>query len=138
MSARHQGRTQLCGDRAARTRLRDAEAQLAFAELASTDGTPEELKAATSCAVLAGIAAADAACCAALGQRSRAQDHHDAVSLLQTVPGGGSDAARQLGRLLGSKDDSQYSFQPISVPRHLATVRQARALVAFATRVVGP
>ena len=78
-------------------------AQLAFAELASADGTPEELKAATSCAVLAGIAAADAACCAALGQRSRAQDHHDAVSLLRTVPDGGPDAARQLGRLLGSR-----------------------------------
>jgi hypothetical protein len=138
MSPHRQSRTQLCGDRAARTRLRDAVAQLALAELATADGTPEELKAAASCAVLAGIAAADAACCATLGRRSRAQDHRDAVSLLQTVPGGGPNAARQLDRLLGSKDDSQYGFQPMSAPQRLAAVRRARALIAFATQVVNP
>jgi hypothetical protein len=128
----------LCGDHAARTRLHDAEAQLTLAQLVTADGTPQELKAAVSCAVLAGIAAADAACCAALGRRSRAQDHDDAISLLQTVPCGGPDAARQLGRLLGSKDDSQYSFGQMSAPQHIAAVRRARALIAFARQVVDP
>jgi hypothetical protein len=38
-----------------------------------------------SLAVLAGIAASDAACCARLGVRSRGEAHSDAVALLGTV-----------------------------------------------------
>jgi len=41
--------------------MRDARAQLELAEIATADSTPEEKKAAASCAVLAAIAAADSA-----------------------------------------------------------------------------
>jgi len=101
VSPRHASRTQDCGEDDARRRLRDARAQLDLAELASADSNAEEKKAAASCAVLAGIAAADAACCKSLGRRSRSQDHRDAVGLGRQVARGGSDAAKQLDRLLG-------------------------------------
>jgi len=40
---------------------------------------PESRSVAAALAVLAGIAASDAACCAALGRRSRGDDHRQAV-----------------------------------------------------------
>jgi hypothetical protein len=53
--------------------------------------------------VLAGIAAADAVCCSALGRRSRSQNHRDAVALVRQVFPAGPAAARHLERLLGLK-----------------------------------
>ena len=64
----------------------DAYAQIELAELATADSSAEEKKAAASCAVLAGIAASDAACCAALGQALREVspvNHGDAVALVR-------------------------------------------------------
>ena len=81
--------------------------------------------------MLAGIAAADAACCKALGRRSRSQDHRDAVALVRQVEPGGVEAAKQLERLLGLKDQAQYGFEDIGGQRLNAARRQARALVAF-------
>jgi hypothetical protein len=104
--------------------------------LATTTSSAAERKAATSCAVLAGIAAADAACCARLGRQSRSRDHRDAVSLLSAVPGGGAQASVQLGRLLAVKSSSQYGMDIVTPQKHLSAVRQARALIAFATQVV--
>jgi hypothetical protein len=132
MSRRAAGRTQVCGRSDAQSRLRDAQAHLDLAELGTATSSPAEQKAAASSAVLAGIAAADAACCSALGQRSRTQDHRDAVAVLRDVTPGGPDAARQLQRLLDIKDASQYGFGDVGGQRLLAAQRQARALVAFA------
>ncbi len=115
MSARR-GRVQTCDEGDARARLRDARAQLDLAEVSGT-ATPEERKAAASCAVLAGIAAADAACCRALGERSRSQDHRDAVLLVRRVSPGGPDAARALERLLAVKDVAQYGLGDMSRQR---------------------
>lgn len=134
MTPRRAGRTQSCDERAARSRLRDAYAQLELAELATSSA--EEKKAAASCAVLAGIAASDAACCAALGERSRSQDHRDAVALLRQVAPGGRDAAAQLERLLGLKDQAQYGFEDLAGQKLVAALRQARALVTFAESVL--
>jgi hypothetical protein len=67
VSPRQPSRVQPCGEDEARRRLRDARAQLDLAELAGGASSGEERKAAVSCAVLAGIASADAACCT--GQR---------------------------------------------------------------------
>jgi hypothetical protein len=131
-------RTKSCDRHAALARLSDALAQFQLAELAPPTSDAAERKAATSCAVLAGIAAADAACCAGLGRRSRSQDHRDAVSLLSMVPGGGAQASVHLGRLLSAKSTSQYSMEIVTAQKHSAAVRQARALIAFATRVVDP
>ena len=51
-------------------------------------------------AILAGIAASDAACCAKLKERPRGQSHADATRLLSTVVPHGADMARDLERLL--------------------------------------
>jgi hypothetical protein len=132
VSPRHATRTQDCTYSDARRRFADALAQLDLAELATAASSAEEKKAAASCAVLAGIAAADAACCKALGRRSRSQDHRDAAELVRRVNPGGADAARQLERLLALKDQAQYGFEDIGGQRLNAAGRQARALVAFA------
>jgi len=136
VSPRQRSRIQTCDEAAARGRLGDARAQLELAELAAGDSTPEQRNAAASCAVLAGIAAADAACCKALGQRSRSQNHRDALELVRQVTPGGADAAKQLERLLGLKDQAQYGFEGVGGRRALTALRQARALVAFAEGVL--
>jgi hypothetical protein len=51
-----------------------------------SDPTLEYAAVAASVAILAGIAAADAACCQALGRRSRSDNHHDAEILLAETP----------------------------------------------------
>jgi hypothetical protein len=136
VTPRRAGRTQSCDERDARSRLRDAYAQLELAELATATSSAEDKKAAASCAVLAGIAASDAACCAALRQRSRSQDHRDAGALLRQVAPGGVNAAAQLERLLGLKDQAQYGFEDLTGQKLAAALRQARALVAFAESVL--
>lgn len=87
-------------------RLRDAQAHLDLAEMAGPSSDAAERKAAVSSAVLAGIAAADAACCAALGERSRSPDHRDATRVVRDAVPGGAEAAKKLARLLDVKDAS--------------------------------
>jgi len=60
---------------------------------------------AAALAVLAGIAAADAACCAALGERSRGQAHQEAIALVRTVRPHGVQMGRDLERLIQKKDN---------------------------------
>lgn len=136
MTTRQPSRTQRCGREEARARLRDARAHLQVAELANPTSLPEEIKAAISSAVLAGIAAADAACCQALGERARGQDHREATSLVEQVAPKGPTAAKALERLLSLKDESQYGFTDLGGQRLLASLRQARALTAFAESVL--
>lgn len=136
MSPRNPSRTQDCTGNDARRRLADARAQLDLAELATATSSAEEMKAAASCAILAGIAAADAACCKSLGRRSRSHDHRDAVALVRQVEPGGAEAAKQLERLLGLKDQAQYGFEDIGGQRLTAAKRQAQALVAFAEQAL--
>jgi hypothetical protein len=64
------------------------------------------------------------------------QDHRDAAALVRRVVPGGVDAAKQLERLLGLKDQAQYGFEDIGGQRLNAARRQARALVAFAERAL--
>lgn len=97
---------------------------------------PESASVAASLGVLAGIAASDAACCATLGRRSRSQDHHDAEDLLGDVVPGGSEAAKQLRRLLNLKDTAQYGFIHIGGQDLRAVLRQARALTDFAEGIL--
>jgi hypothetical protein len=79
-------------------------------------------------AVLAGIAASDAACCARLLKRPRGQDHQEAVTLLATVEPYGAEMAKDLGRLLASKDESHYGAS-------LVDRAKARRLVGYASRL---
>jgi hypothetical protein len=116
--------------------LADAKAQLQLAELAGGRAPPAEIKAAVSSAVLAGIAACDAACCKSLGRTNRSQNHRDAVELLGQVAPGGADAAKQLERLLSLKDEAQYGFTELTGQKLQQAIRRAKALVAHAEDVM--
>jgi nitroreductase len=129
-------RTQDCGKPQAKTRLEDARQHLVYAELHGKDSKPSERKASVATAVLAAIAAADAACCHALGERSRSDDHRDAVNLLKQVAPGGAEAGNKLQRLLSLKDESQYGFGGMSRQKHEVAIRQAKALVEFAEQTL--
>ncbi|HYQ77541.1 MAG TPA: hypothetical protein VEP91_00340 [Solirubrobacterales bacterium] len=91
---------------------------------------------AASLAVLAGIAASDAACCKALQERSRSENHRDAEQLLAQIDPGGKDAARDLRELLNLKDKAQYGFPRMSVPEVRKVMRRAGKLVNFAAAVL--
>lgn len=134
MSPRQTGRTQTCDRSQARTRLSQARAFLEVAELVGTEqdeiATPDV---ASALAVLAGIAACDAACCATLGRRSRGQDHRQALELLTQVAPNGQTMARDLGRLLSLKDSAHYGLLHVSRLRAEAALRQAGRLVDAAT-----
>jgi hypothetical protein len=138
MTPRHPGRTQRCGRPQAATRLAHAQKFFDAAELIATDVSDDEANAsvAASLAVLAGIAACDAACCARLGRRSRSQDHHDAERLLAEIVPKGRDAAKDLRRLLDLKDAAQYGVIHVSATELRSALRRARALVLFAADTV--
>jgi hypothetical protein len=109
---------------------------LQLADLAGAGSTAAEIKAAVSCAVLAGIAASDAACCKAFGRTNRSQNHRDAVELLGQIAPGGPAAARHLERLLSLKDQSQYGFTELTEQKLQQAVRRAKALLAHAEEVM--
>jgi hypothetical protein len=129
--------TQACDRTAALSRLSQADAFLLAAELVvdddSDDATPSV---AASLAVLAGIAASDAACCARLGVRARGQAHAEAVELLGTVEPGGTDMAKDLQRLLNRKDDSQYGLTLVSSADAGRMVGWAKRLLRLARQAV--
>ncbi|MDQ2744659.1 MAG: hypothetical protein M3Z66_20520 [Chloroflexota bacterium] len=120
------GRTQPCSRADARTRLDHARKFLDVGQLVAD---PDQELEYTS-------AAADAACCHALGRRSRGPDHHDAVDLVGQVTPGGTEAARALRRVLDLKDQAHYGLFDVSGTDLRAATRQAEALVSFAGTVV--
>lgn len=132
--ARKSGRTQACGIPQARQRLTQARSYLDVAELAADTSDPdlEYSGVAASIAILAGIAAADAACCAALGQRSRSDNHQDAAALLVQITPGGKAAGAKMRQLIGLKDSAHYGFLAINAAQLKKTMRQAEQLVVFA------
>jgi hypothetical protein len=137
MTRRSIVRTQPCSAADARTRLEHARKFLEVAELAASESTDVEYASATAAlAVLAGIAASDAACCKALGRRSRAQDHRQAVELLEQITPGGSASANSLRRLLSLKDEAHYGLFDIGGQDVKAALRQASALVTFAEDIL--
>lgn len=138
MTPRPHGRTEACDRNAARVRLAHAGKFLEVAELVATEGddVPESRSVSAALAVLAGIAAADAACCALLGQRSRGPDHRQAVALVRQVSPGGDQAAAQLDRLLAVKDGAQYGIIHITAAELRAVLRQAHTLITFAAAAI--
>jgi hypothetical protein len=137
MSSRHPGRTQTCSDEDARNRLRHARKFAEVAELiASESEDADYASVAASLAVLAGIAASDAACCKALGMRARGQEHRQAAALLANVEPGGEHAATSLGRLLSLKDEAHYGLLDIGGSDLKAALRQASGLIEFAEAIV--
>lgn len=131
------GRTQPCDRAQARTRLENAQKSLEVAELAAVEQEiPASRSVAAALAVLAGIASADAACCAALGRRSRGEDHREAAALLRQIVPGGDRAATALIELLNLKDTAQYGLIPITGRELTVARRRAKALLEFAGDVL--
>jgi hypothetical protein len=93
---------------------------------------------AAALAVLAGIAASDAACCASLGERARGQDHKEAVKVLSGVHPGGKSMAADLNRLLAAKDTVHYGMKLTTRRTAETLIRAARRLCERAEKVVGP
>ncbi len=137
MSPRPSARTQACSATDAAARLRHASKFLEVAELVAGEGEDIEYSSpAAALAVLAGIAASDAACCKALGRRSRGQEHRAAVALLEKVQPGGKGAANSLNRLLNLKDEAHYGLFDVGGRNLKTAMRQASELVRFAERVL--
>ncbi|HWN73272.1 MAG TPA: hypothetical protein VNN15_05650 [Solirubrobacterales bacterium] len=137
MANRDTARTQSCSVAHARTRLEHARKFLEVADMTAGEaGDVEYSSTAAALAVLAGIAASDAACCAALGRRSRGQDHRQAAGLVEQVEPGGGQAAKALRRLLSLKDEAHYGLFDVSGQDLQAALRQAKALVEFAARAI--
>jgi hypothetical protein len=135
---RKKGRTQDCTSAQAHQRLAHAESFLEVADLtADEEGDPGigYGSVAASLAVLAGIAASDAACCHALGKRSRSPDHRDAEALLKQIAPGGPSAAGNLRKLLDLKDTAHYGLISVSRPELRRAMRQAKLLVDFAAEI---
>ncbi len=131
-------RTEDCGPTQARTRLEHAKKFHEVAELAATEGDDVDSarSVAAALAVLAGIAASDAACCARLSMRSRGQSHHQALDLLGDIAPDGGRAARHLKYLLDLKDGAHYGLIHISNKELTSALRHSRALVDYADQRV--
>ncbi|MFZ4720570.1 MAG: hypothetical protein ACOYMR_14160 [Ilumatobacteraceae bacterium] len=80
-------------------------------------------------AVLAGIAAADAICGAALGHRYSGSDHQAAADLLERVD---SALAKRLRDLVDLKGVSHYGYSILSSKDRKVALKSAAALVAEA------
>lgn len=122
----------------ARRRLAHARSFLEVAKLTTDEHDPslEYASVAASVAVLAGIAAADAACCKELGKRSRSDDHHDAETLLQEITPGGKPATSQLRQLLSLKGTAHYGFSRVTAAESKRALRLATQLVEFAEAIL--
>lgn len=131
---RDQGRTQPCGVAEARVKLRRAEQYMEVARMImdEADPDPDWASAAAALVVLAGIHASDAACCKALGRRSRGQDHHDAEALLELIEPRGRQAANAMRRLINLKDEAHYGLHQMSSQNLRSAFTQADRLISFA------
>jgi hypothetical protein len=130
-------RTRPCTAGDARGRLTQARAFCDAAELVLDDDSEVAGPGvAAALAVLAGIAAADAACCAAVRERARGQDHREATRLVATVRPGGGEMAKRLERLLASKDEVHYGSKLVSRRNAASLVTAARELTRLAADVV--
>jgi len=87
--------------------------------------------------VHAGIAAADALCCAALGEHAQGDSHVEAVQLLARVSPGGAELARLLQTLLSLKTRAGYSYEPVNADMRRRAQRAAAKLVTAARDRVG-
>ena len=136
MSARRGGRTRACDEADARTRISLAWKFIEVAGLVEGESDPDFWSVAASLAVLAGIAAADAACCKALGRRSRGENHHDAEALVEGIVPSGREAAVALRRLIDLKDKAQYGIIHVSRGDLKTAMKQATRVLDFAEGVL--
>jgi len=122
-----------CGESDRRGRLNKAKQFLAAAEIIETIADDDDLLDAhiTLC-VHAGIAAADAICCARLGVHAQGQNHNEAVGLLEQVD---PTLAKELSKLLAMKTKAGYSSTPSTAANRKSVARSANHLVAAAEKL---
>lgn len=132
MAAHKNTRTQDCTREEALNRLRQAETFIEVADMVIAGGDDDVASpgVAAALAVLAGIAASDAACCAQLKVRPRGQDHMDAVAVLEGVHPLGPEMAKDLRRLLTNKNDAHYGL-------HFVGRGDAQKMVDWSKRLTG-
>lgn len=136
MSAVKLGRSGKCGKSQAKVRLMAARKYIEAAEMLegeALEGIEESASVAASMAVLAGIAASDAACCIKLAMRPRGDDHQQAAEFLKQIDGG-DKAAAYLSELLSLKDTAQYGMIHISLRDLKIAMRRAALLLEFAEK----
>lgn len=131
------GRTKPCTATERAGRLAKADQFLRAAKLIDVfaDDGDDLADAYTTLCVHAGIAAADAICCARLGEMARGDDHRWAVELIGKV---GKAYANDLGALLGMKTRAGYDHTPISTTERKRAGRLASRLFAEAQRIAAP
>lgn len=128
-------RTQSGGAGEARNRRVIAAKYLEVGEVAATEEGPAANNVVVGICVLAGIAAGDALCLAATGERYAGQDHAEATTFLSRV-----DRARgaELATLVRLKPLAHYGTGFVSEADRTRALRAARALVQAATyRTIG-
>ena len=124
-----------CTKADAAARVEHAVVYLNVAELALSDQSGPESTVATGNAVLAGIAASDAICCALAGSHLRGGDHRKAAKFLREVTGN-ADLSKALRDLIDFKDQAHYVVDNVKAERAKAAIRRARTLVEAAQRAV--
>lgn len=129
------GRSATCGKDEARTRFAHAQKFLEVAGLVASEAEdgidPASASVAAALAILAGIAASDAACCLALKMRSRSENHAQAAVYLKSINGGGK-AAAAFSELISLKDTAHYGVINISSRDLQVAMRRATTMVEFA------
>src|SRR5665811_1194153 len=142
---RPRGRTGSCSKDDARNRFKRAESFLVVADLVLGERTETQEQdddinlsgVAAALAVLAGIAAADSACCHRLGTRSRGQDHAQAVALVKQVIPHGDELASDLDPLLDLKDNAHYGVLGVADAEARRAVEWARRMLKNTGMVLG-
>lgn len=127
-----------CSPQEAKQRLEQARCFLQAAKL-TFEQQDEEIdydNVTASLAVLASIAASDAACGRALGEYSREKDHKQAVQALERIKIGGKKAATDLDRVLQIKDQAHYGAITVSGNEVKAALRRAASLVDYASGIL--
>lgn len=122
------GRVQEMSRADARTRLKTARMYITAAELIVDEAAGEAATVATGNAVLAGIAAADAICAVASGERYRGPDHRAAADHLERVTGDKA-LGRTLRELVDLKDAGHYGVSNVSRTNARQALRRATRLI---------
>lgn len=126
-----EGKTRAADWAYAETRLSDARAYLQQAEISLqfVDGSRRNATVVSS-AVIAGIAASDAACALALGMVS-AGAHDQAIRLLARISGS-SRAVGHLSKLIAIKTAAQYTGKSMAERQATDAITRALRLLEFA------
>ena len=120
------------GDRgSAGARARVAAKYLEVAELVATEEQGATINVCVGLCVLAGIAAGDAICLIATGERYSGPDHAAAAELLDRVH---AESGKRLRMLVRLKPISHYGDTLLSERDRTAALRAAAALVEEASR----